>query len=205
MKYRTPQEQFWASEFGVEYMGRNDGTALLESKTSMFRKVLQKTPEIRSVVEFGCNIGINLVALSRLVPDLALHGIEINPAAAAAARERLPNAQITEGSIFDSRIDRGCDLAFTCGVLIHLNPDMLPVAYAKLAAASCRFVLIAEYYSPTPVTVNYRGHENRLFKRDFAGEFLDANPAFRLVEYGFVYRRDPVAPLDDLTWFLMEQ
>lgn len=55
------------------------------------------------------------------------------------------------------------------------------------------------------MTIPYRGHEQRLFKRDFAGEMLDAYPDLRLVDYGFVYRRDPVFPADDLTWFLMEK
>jgi hypothetical protein len=27
----------------------------------------------------------------------------------------------------------------------------------------------------------------------------------RLVDYGFVYRRDPAHPQDDLTWFLLEK
>jgi hypothetical protein len=43
------------------------------------------------------------------------------------------------------------------------------------------------------------------FKRDFAGEIMDRFPDLRLVDYGFVYHRDPQFPQDDFTWFLMEK
>ncbi|MBI2517586.1 MAG: pseudaminic acid biosynthesis-associated methylase [Opitutae bacterium] len=205
MKYSTPQEEFWAGEFGDHYIDRNNTSAMIEAKHAMFRRALTPAAGIRSVVELGCNIGLNLIALSRLLPQPELRGVEINATAAARARENLPGAQITHGSLFDYTPEAPGDLAFTCGVLIHLNPDMLPAVYAKLASASRRFVLIAEYYNPSPVTVSYRGHGERLFKRDFAGEFLDVRREFRLADYGFVYRRDPHHPLDDLTWFLLEK
>jgi len=65
--------------------------------------------------------------------------------------------------------------------------------------------LMCEYYNPSPVEVNYRGHSGKLFKRDFAGEFLDKFSDVKLIDYGFVYQRDPAFPQDDLTWFLMEK
>ena len=70
---------------------------------------------------------------------------------------------------------------------------------------SKRYICIVEYYNPTPVSVSYRGHDDRLFKRDFAGEMMDKYNDLRLVNYGFVYHRDLNFPLDDLTWFLLEK
>lgn len=89
------------------------------------------------------------------------------------------------------------------GVLIHINPDMLGQAYEHLYNAANKYVLINEYYNPSPVEVTYRGHEARLFKRDFAGEMMDRYD-LTLVDYGFTYHRDP-DPLDDLTWFLLKK
>ena len=54
------------------------------------------------------------------------------------------------------------------------------------------------------MTVNYRGHDNRLFKRDFAGELIDKF-GLKLRDYGFLYHRDNYFPQDDLTWFLLEK
>ena len=69
---------------------------------------------------------------------------------------------------------------------------------------SSKYVLIAEYYNPTPTKVDYRGNKNKLFKRDFAQEFLKENKKFKLIDYGFTYRKDRY-PQDDLTWFLFKR
>jgi spore coat polysaccharide biosynthesis protein SpsF len=66
-------------------------------------------------------------------------------------------------------------------------------------------ILMGEYYNPSPTAIPYRGHADRLFKRDFAGELLDRFPDLRLIDYGFAYRRDPAFPQDDITWFLLEK
>ena len=91
------------------------------------------------------------------------------------------------------------------GVLIHINPELLERAYRKLYDASHRYVLVCEYYNPSPVRMPYRGHDDRLFKRDFAGEMLDMFADLQLIDYGFQYHRDPTFPQDDITWFLMEK
>ena len=62
------------------------------------------------------------------------------------------------------------------GVLIHMNPESLPAVYEALHKATGRYLLVCEYYNPTPVAVTYRGHTNRLFKRDFCGEIMTAFP-----------------------------
>jgi pseudaminic acid biosynthesis-associated methylase len=90
-------------------------------------------------------------------------------------------------------------------VLIHIDPGRLRDAYAALYNASRRYICLAEYYNPAPVEVTYRGHQGKLFKRDFAGEMLDLYGDLRLLDYGFQYRRDPLFPQDDLTWFVLEK
>ena len=88
---------------------------------------------------------------------------------------------------------------------LDINPDYLPEVYKRLDQYSSKYVMVAEYYNPSPVMINYRGHDNRLFKRDFAGELMEMYPDLQLVDYGFMYHRDPVFPQDDITWFLMEK
>ncbi|WP_137971648.1 pseudaminic acid biosynthesis-associated methylase [Pseudomonas sp. F(2018)] len=203
--YVTPQEGFWAGEFGSEYIGRNDSQQLLASNLNFFTKALKQAGRVGSAIEFGANIGMNLRALQLLYPDVALHGVEINPDAAAQLRLHIGQDNVYEGSIFNYPVEQQVDLSLIKGVLIHINPDMLPVVYEKLYTASRRFVLVCEYYNPSPVAISYRGHADRLFKRDFAGEMMDKYPDLKLVDYGFAYRRDPAFPQDDITWFLMEK
>lgn len=90
-------------------------------------------------------------------------------------------------------------------MLIRIHPEGLGDVYQRLYDSTARSLCVAEYYNPTPMEVTYRGHERRLFKRDFAGEIMDRFPDVRLVDYGFVYHRDPQFPQDDFTWFLMEK
>jgi pseudaminic acid biosynthesis-associated methylase len=201
---KTEQETFWQGEFGDAYVDRNDGEAVIAANLALFAKALGRAGRIDSLVEFGTNRGLNLIALNRLLPHCRLAGVEINAKAHAAA-SALNIADVWQGSVFDYPVSEPFDLALIKGVLIHLAPERLAEAYAKLHAASRRFILVAEYYNPSPVEVSYRGHAGKLFKRDFAGEMLDLYPDLRLADYGFCYRRDPVFPMDDITWFLLEK
>ena len=112
---------------------------------------------------------------------------------------------ITHHQSILEEINLAADLTFTKGVLIHIQPENLPVVYDNLYRNSIRYVLVAEYYDPKPVTLKYRGHDNKMFKRDFAGELLDKYQDLRLLVYGFCYHRDPSFPQDDISWFLMEK
>lgn len=204
-EYKTAQEAFWANEFGNDYIGRNQGDQLLASNLHFFSKALQRAGKVASCLEFGANIGMNLKALRLLYPTIQLTGIEINEQAATALKEIIGDDNVFHGSIFDSNYTQQAELSLIKGVLIHINPEMLPVVYEKLYQASTKYILVAEYYNPQPVALNYRGHEERLFKRDFAGELLEKYSDLQLVDYGFAYRKDPAFPQDDITWFLLEK
>lgn len=203
--YKTEQEEFWSGEFGNEYVQRNRGDNIVASNTALFSKILGRTHGVKSVVEFGPNIGLNLRALRHLLPAAELSAVEINPAAVAELRAWGGLSDIRHQSILEFAPDRQWDMALIKGVLIHIAPDHLTEVYDRLYAASGRYICVVEYYNPTPVEVPYRGHANRLFKRDFAGEILDRFADLRLVDYGFTYHRDPVFPRDDSTWFLLEK
>jgi spore coat polysaccharide biosynthesis protein SpsF len=112
---------------------------------------------------------------------------------------------VTHSSLLDFKPKAPSDFVLVKGVLIHLNPEVLPGVYELLHAASSRYICIVEYYNPSPVTIPYRGHSERLFKRDFAGEVLGKYADIKLRDYGFVYHGDPNFPQDDLTWFLLEK
>lgn len=205
LQFTTEQETFWAGDFGTQYIARNQGDALLAANLDFFARALRSARGIKSCIEFGANIGMNLKALKLLHPGLQAHAIEINAEAARQLGEVIPPPQIYKTSILEFTPLQTWDLVLIKGVLIHLNPDALPQVYDKLAAASGRYLMVAEYYNPVPVAIPYRGHLDRLYKRDFAGEIMERHPQFKLVDYGFVYRRDPNFPQDDVTWFLMEK
>ena len=203
--FETEQEEFWAGAFGEEYIQRNQGDELLASNLNFFSKALLRARDLSSCIEFGANIGMNLKALKLLYPKQEQHAVEINKEAAQQLVEVIPEKNIKNMSILQFEPELTLDLVLIKGVLIHINPDELPQVYDKLVKTCRKYLLVAEYYNPMPVAIPYRGHSDRLFKRDFAGEIMDRYPNIKLIDYGFSYRRDPNFPQDDITWFLMEK
>lgn len=203
-EYKTPQEDFWAGEFGDEYISRNKDRKSIAARTALFSNILQHTANITSVLELGANIGLNLHALHNLLPDAALHGLELNEKAYKILQENR-RFQAHHRSLLEKDLAVKADLTFTSGVLIHINPDSLPDAYDSLYNCSNRYIAILEYFNPTPVSIDYRGEKDRLFKRDFAGDMLDKYDDLSLVAYGFIYKRDNNFPLDNMNWFLLEK
>ena len=206
MRKLSEQEQFWAGEFGDEYISRNSLEAIIGPDIAMWSDILKycsQRPE--AAFEMGCNIGANLCALKSIIPSIKLTAVEINTKAAALAKENT-GENIFNCSIIDFEQDSNYfDLVFSCGVMIHINPEQLPASYKKLYHLSRQYILINEYYNPSPVAISYRNHQNKLFKRDFAGEMMDMFPDLKLVAYNFIYHRDTVFPKDDCTWFLLEK
>ena len=202
--YKTEQEDFWAGEFGNEYIGRNDESKWIASRTHMFAEILGRTRNVGSFLELGANVGQNLMALRQLRPQAVFSAVEINDNAFSRL-EKLGWVEAHHGSLLEKTFKDKADFVFTSGVLIHINPDFLSEVYESMYAASRRYICVIEYFNPSPVAILYRGHQQRLFKRDFAGEMMDTYPALRLVDYGFVYSRDSNFPLDNLNWFLLEK
>jgi spore coat polysaccharide biosynthesis protein SpsF len=205
MNFKTEQEKFWAGDFGDEYIGRNKSEEYLASNLNFFSKAFNQLGQPNSIIEFGANIGMNLRAIKLLFPKIDLFGIEINKNAAEELAKFIGQENVFNGSIFEFEAPHKCDVSLIKGVLIHINPEMLSLVYEKLYTASNKYILICEYYNPSPVNVSYRGHSDRLFKRDFAGEMLEKYVDLKLVDYGFCYKRDKAFPQDDITWFLLEK
>ena len=204
MNYKTEQEAFWATDFGNDYPSRNEGEKLIASNVALFSKIFRYCSSVKSVAELGCNIGLNLHALNRINKQLQLRGYEINEKAAEVAQSygiaEIVNTTVVESLDYSKKFD----MVFTKGVLIHINPEMLPIVYQNLFDLSDRYIMVCEYYNPTPVSIDYRGNKDRLFKRDFAGELIQRF-GLKLVDYGFNYQLDSYLTNDDTTWFLLEK
>lgn len=204
----TSQEDFWRGPFGDEYTKRVNGIKMVESNIAFFNDALVKAKGIETILEIGCNRGLNLAALEYIDPSTLKTGIDINESAIRAMSMMFDDLKLEKpfmhrASILEYNTVNKYDLVFTKGVLIHVAPEQLDAVYAKMVDLSNKYILVAEYYNPTPVEIAYRGHEGKLFKRDFAGELIDRH-GLKLVDYGFVYHRDENWQ-DDLTWFLLSK
>lgn len=204
----TAQLEFWRGEFGNTYIERNAASAEhLRARVAMWAKIMNVTVGAppTSILEIGANIGNNLRALHMLT-GAELYALEPN----RQARERLvedgvvPAANALDG--LAAKIDLGdgsVDMAFTSGVLIHIHPDDLLASCTEIHRVARRYVVCVEYFSDKPEAIPYRGHSDKLFKRDFGGYWLDNFPDLQVRDYGFSWKR--LTGLDNLTWWLFEK
>lgn len=197
------QENFWSGTFGDTYSQRNNGNLQIASNTFFFAKILDfVNPLPNSILEFGANIGLNLKALRNLLPEAHLSAVEINENAAKQLDSI--GCEVYRGSFLDELLIKMHDLVLVKGVLIHQDPKNLDLAYQKIYDHSNKWIIIAEYFNPTPIALEYHGFNNKLFKRDFGGEFVLKFPDVKLVSSGFIYKKSNF-PQDDINWFLFEK
>jgi SAM-dependent methyltransferase len=103
-----------------------------------------KDKNVTSFLEVGCNSGRNLYYLHKNLPDKKLSGIEISPKAAEDARKHLPTAAIYENDIHDIDAIHKYDVVFTGGVLMHIEPKMLPSVIEKCVELAKQYVVHME-------------------------------------------------------------
>ena len=205
LTYKTEAEMHWSGKAGDAWQERNGSDIVIAPKLAFYSRMLNKTSNIRSVLEFGPGAGQSMLAVKALLPGISCCAVEINAKSAEALKASLPDCEVVVGSILDVALTDTFDFVYTSGLLIHIADEYIGVAYDRLYNCSKRYIGIAEYYNPTPVEVIYREKAGILFKRDFAGEMLDRYPDLALVDYGFVYHRDHNFPQDDINWFLLEK
>ncbi len=98
--YKTDQENFWAGEFGDDYLTRNQSQQLRASNLALFSKIISNTKKISSAIEFGANIGLNLRTLKQLFSEIDLAAVEINNAAVEKLK-KIDGVRIYNRSIHD--------------------------------------------------------------------------------------------------------
>tara|TARA_B100001248_G_C27390078_1_gene461878 strand:- start:2315 stop:2935 length:621 start_codon:yes stop_codon:yes gene_type:complete len=204
-KKNNEQQKFWIGKFGQDYISRNNLKNSVKNNLALFSKIFYKKIPPKDCLEIGANIGSNLVALKDLYPHLNTYGVEINKSAFKQLTINLGKNNFYNQSIETFNKKKKYDLVFTKGVLIHINPKNLQKVYKKMFELSSKYILTIEYYNPKPVSVIYRGHKDKLFKRDFAGEIMKKYKSLKLLDYGFIYHGDQSFPQDDMTWFLLKK
>lgn len=204
----TAQLEFWRGDFGNTYIERNAASVEhLRARVAMWAKIMSETVGAppASILEVGSNIGNNLRAL-RTLTGAEMYALEPNQ----QAREILvkdgvvPAVNALDGLAAKIDLPDGAvDMAFTSGVLIHVHPDDLLASCAEIHRVARRYVVCVEYFSDKPEAIPYRGHSDKLFKRDFGSFWLDNFPDMQVRDYGFSWKR--LTGLDNLTWWLFEK
>lgn len=175
----TPQENFWAGDFGREYTARN---RVDWSKRVPFWEDMIMWTGARSALEIGCNCGWNLRALNSIDPGLELTGIDVNSGALEEAIQAGYDVYECPAVDVGRKLPAHADLVFSAGVLIHIGEDQISAVMDSIIAASKQYVLAIEYASDVSEEVPYRGHSERLWRRPF-GKMYEAK-GLKLIETG---------------------
>ncbi len=201
----TPQLKAWTGRFGSEYIDRNDyADWKMAPGVEAFRRIIGKL-NIKSVIEVGSNIGLNLLYINELFEGkVKLYAVEPNRNAfdKLISQSRVELEKAWNCNAFQLPLDdSSVDLVFTSGVLIHITPDDLGRATDEIVRVARKYVLCIEYFSPTPVELPYRGKTGLLFKRDFGGFYIDRFPNLKCLDYGFLWHRESPA-YGNSNWWL---
>lgn len=201
---KTEQEKFWSSDFGNSYTKRtHEKRKYFTTRIKMWSEILLNTSDIKSVFEIGSNTGINMDVINFLMnKKIDTNGIEINKKAFTLAKKN--KHKVKNISVLDYKPKKKFDMSISCGVMIHINPDYLNKVYDVLYNSSKKYILISEYFNTNPVSIDYNGFSNKLFKRDFAKE-IKKKYNLKLIDYKFMWSQDNLYPCDDTTWFLFEK
>ena len=181
---KTQQIDVWTGAFGRDYTERNrfeDDEAFNKLYVERYGRTrddinndwLKDVPRDARILEVGANIGNQLRALHRL-GFRHLFGVEIQRACVEEAKQRVPQADVVEGSAFDIPFKDGFfDLVFTNNVLIHIAPGDIGAVMDEMHRVSRRWIWGFEYYAPEFTEIPYRGKTDLLWKADYGRLFLE--------------------------------
>ncbi len=201
--------EFWTGEFGHEYIKRNLAEQTnLRSRFFLWSEILRTIqPALpKSILEVGCNVGINLRVL-KMLTDAELYAVEpFLEALEVCVKDKViedHNAFNTSAYDMSMLDDRKVEMVFTSGVLIHIPPNDLKKATDNIVRIANKYIVCVEYFSDKEEEIQYRGYQDVLFKRDFGSFYLDNYPELSLRNYGFAWKK--ATGLDNLTWWLFEK
>jgi pseudaminic acid biosynthesis-associated methylase len=174
-------EQLWAGEFGDAYTDRNE-TFNYADRFKFFKPLILDN-KIESVLEVGCNTGMNLGMLKELVPSWDVWGCDVNIRNVQYTRERWPDVQSVYASGFDLPFrDDYFDLVFTSGVLIHQKPSEVERIMQEIIRVSSKYVMAIEYYSEQFEEIEtYSGGPGTAFKGPY-GEIYQGRYGLKLLK-----------------------
>lgn len=204
----TEQVKFWRGDFGDSYVDRNATSHdHIRMRLSMWARIFKYMAADMpgSVLEIGPNIGLNIRAMKMLC-DAEYYAVEPNAKARKILIEEqvLPEANIQNAFAGDFRIPLvPVDMVFTSGVLIHIHHDDLLAACKNIYLSAGKYIVCYEYFSDAPEIIQYRGHGDKLFKRDYGSFWLENFPDLKCLGYGFDWQA--MTGMDNATWWVFEK
>jgi SAM-dependent methyltransferase len=114
---------------------------------------------VDSVLEIGCGLGNNLIDLKAK----KIVGIDLSTYATRIAKQRFPYHEFVVGSVLEIPLEYTFDLVFTCAVIEHVNPHLLPKAFEEMFRVSKHYILNIEAYDKTEHMIDWHRGKNKFW------------------------------------------
>ena len=192
------QEAWWSGSFGDSYTDRNRVNWL--QRVPFWTGILYLTGA-GSVLEMGCNVGWNLLAIRLINPRTWVAGWDVNHKAVMQGKNM--GLQLFGAYEFESyrkAHNPNYDLVFTAGCLIHVSSKEIEKAMQYIVDSSKKYILAIEYAADEEQEIEYRGHQNKLWKRPYGKMYEDMG--LKLIEAGELPKD---SGFDDCTYWLLEK
>jgi ubiquinone/menaquinone biosynthesis C-methylase UbiE len=122
------------------------------NKRFLREKIAAFSP-VRSILEVGCDSGLNLYLLAKKFPQTDIVGIDINQEAieygnTQFARERIPNVELLVGKAdeLEKFQDKSFDVVFTIALLIYIGPDKIEEVIKGMIRITKRALVLIELH-----------------------------------------------------------
>lgn len=194
----SEQREIWSGTFGDLYINRNQTIEQVNENfkketgitvQSIFEDFFAKIPKNYSILELGCNIGVNISMLNKMGFQ-EITGIEINKKASDIASKNNPYAKIVNSSIEEFEAQQTYDVVFTAGVLIHINPNYLNFIIKKIVNLSREYIFGFEYFSEDLKEVKYRNQLNSCWKQNFPKLYLTSFPNLKMKKIKKIFYKE---------------
>lgn len=194
-------QELWRGKFGDDYVRRQAPN--LDGRMEIWRRIIPRN--CYSILEVGANTGANLEAIGNL-GEYELYASEPND----LAREELSSSGFISPSHVNASFANDikwpagiAHLVITSGLLIHIRSDQLIESMREIHRCSSRWIISAEYFSPSEEMIPYRGHKDALWRRDYGSIWLDNFPDLKCTGVIFAWKR--LTGLDNLTFWRFEK
>ena len=129
--------------------------------------ILRKLQPWSSLLEIGCNCGMNLSLIDKKFKGRDLRGTDINKEALDFAKKKLPNVKFFQGEIEDAITFGENDIILIDAVLLYVSDKDIEKAIKRITHSAKKAIILCEWYDKDKLGVIKEEHWARNYPELF--------------------------------------
>ncbi len=136
-----------------------------KSKNHPHRKqiinVLRKIVPFKSLLEIGCNCGVNLYNIRKKFGKVELSGIDVNQDALDFGKKMLPDVKFFQGEIEDAMSFGDYSVILVDAVLMYVSDKDIEKAMKRITHSAKKAIILCEWFDKNRLGILQGGHYAR--------------------------------------------